>query len=362
MGSIKADDYRNLLIQDVPMMDMRAPVEFAQGAFPCSTSLPLMLDDERAAVGTCYKEKGQEAAIELGHSLVNGDVKAERVAKWKAFAKANPTGYLYCFRGGLRSQISQRWLKEAGIDYPFVTGGYKALRRYCLDSLERFSQSPMVVLAGRTGSGKTWMLESLDNGIDLEGAAHHRGSSFGNRALEPRSQIGFENILAVDLLKAEAKGHQQFVFEDEGRMIGPVTLPISLYEALQGAPIAHIDDPQSVRLERLLQDYVVTLLPEYQANFGEEMGWQRFTAHLQQGLDRIQRRLGGDRYVEACNLLSFALDQQQKTGDVSAHFAWLKYLLDAYYDPMYDYQLSKKSDRIAFCGTYDEVRQWLQSK
>jgi tRNA 2-selenouridine synthase len=360
MQPVKSDDYRNLLIKDVPLMDMRAPVEFAQGAFPNSTSLPLMSDDERAAVGTCYKEKGQDAAIKLGHSLVYGAVKAERIAQWKAFAEANPNGYLYCFRGGLRSQISQQWLKEAGIDYPYVTGGYKAIRRYCLDAIERLSESPRIVLAGRTGSGKTWMIEELDNGIDLEGAAHHRGSSFGQRALAPSSQIDFENTLAADLLKAEARGHKQFVFEDEGRVIGPVNLPIPMYNALQDADIVQIDDPQSVRLERLLKDYVITLLPEFQQHYGEDDGWCRFESHLQLGLDRIQRRLGGERYVEACKLLSFALAQHKATGSVAEHEAWLVYLLDTYYDPMYDYQLSKKSERIVFRGAYDEVQAWLQ--
>ena len=136
MTRLNTNDYRALFLNDVPLMDMRAPVEFVQGAFPMSESHPLMSDTERQAVGTCYKEQGQEAALNLGHSLVNGELKAARVAEWKAFCEANPTGYLYCFRGGLRSQISQQWLKEAGIDFPYVEGGYKALRRF-LRSEER---------------------------------------------------------------------------------------------------------------------------------------------------------------------------------------------------------------------------------
>ncbi|MGG6498484.1 UNVERIFIED_CONTAM: tRNA 2-selenouridine(34) synthase MnmH, partial [Bacteroidetes bacterium 56_B9] len=78
-------------------------------------NLPLMNDEERQMVGTCYKQRGQQAAIALGHSLVSGDIKRSRIDAWAAFARAHTQGVLYCFRGGLRSQISQQWLQdEAG--------------------------------------------------------------------------------------------------------------------------------------------------------------------------------------------------------------------------------------------------------
>lgn len=98
-------ELHRLFVDDVPLMDMRAPVEFAKGAFPGVVNLPLMTDDERHKVGTCFKQQGQAAAIALGHQLVNGAVKQQRLEAWAAFAKAHPDGYLYCFRGGLRSQI-----------------------------------------------------------------------------------------------------------------------------------------------------------------------------------------------------------------------------------------------------------------
>ena len=101
-----------------------------------------MSDDERAQVGICYKQQGQEAAIELGHQLVSGELKAQRLAQWADFAEQHPQGYLYCFRGGLRSQTVQRWLREAGIDYPLVIGGYKAMRRFLLEELERSVARP----------------------------------------------------------------------------------------------------------------------------------------------------------------------------------------------------------------------------
>src|SRR3546814_43288 len=107
-----SDQYKEIFLNDLPLMDMRAPVEFSKGAFPCARNLPLMNDDERQQVGACYKRKGQQAALELGHSLVAGTLKTERIAAWADFARKHPDGYLYCFHGGLRSQIAQQWRSE----------------------------------------------------------------------------------------------------------------------------------------------------------------------------------------------------------------------------------------------------------
>src|SRR5690606_38752546 len=146
-----------------------------------------------------YKQLGQDAAIELGHRLVSGETKARRVAAWAEFAQNNPSGYLYCFRGGLRSQISQQWLEElTGVRYPRVIGGYKAMRAFLLGALQSaITECRFVVLGGLTGTGKTDVLRQLDNSIDLEAHAHHRGSSFGRHANAQPSQIDFENRLAI---------------------------------------------------------------------------------------------------------------------------------------------------------------------
>ncbi len=85
-------DYRDIFLNDRPMMDTRAPVEFIKGAFPGVVNLPLMNDDERQRVGTCYKQQGQQAAIVLGHQLVSGKALEERLARWTEFAQANPDG------------------------------------------------------------------------------------------------------------------------------------------------------------------------------------------------------------------------------------------------------------------------------
>lgn len=180
-----SSDYRAIFLSDIPMMDARAPVEFAKGAFPGVVNLPLMNDAERQKVGTCYKQHGQKAALELGHRLVSGKVKDERMQAWAAFAEQHPNGYLYCFRGGLRSQIVQQWLREAGIDYPRVVGVYKAMRHFLLDTLDQaVAECDFVLVGGMTGTGKTegwrsWITASTSKGWPIIAArasasAQHR--------------------------------------------------------------------------------------------------------------------------------------------------------------------------------------------
>ena len=92
-------DYRAIFLSDTPMIDLRAPCEFAKGSFPNTVGLPLMSDIERQKIGTCYKRDGQEAAIKLGHQLVKGELKKERIAGWKKFIQVHQEdGFLFCFR------------------------------------------------------------------------------------------------------------------------------------------------------------------------------------------------------------------------------------------------------------------------
>lgn len=357
-------DYRELFLNDTPMMDMRAPVEFARGAFPSAINLPLMNDLERQKVGTCYKQHGQQAAIALGHQLVSGHIKDERLAAWAAFARAHPEGYLYCFRGGLRSQIVQQWLKEeAGIHYPKVVGGYKAMRNFLLQTTQgAVNECSFVLVGGLTGTGKTELLHRLDNALDLEGHANHRGSSFGKRATGQPAQIDFENQLAIDLLKKRARGIEQFVLEDEGRIVGSCAVPLELYQGMRHYPLVWLEDSFDNRVERILDDYVTNLCAEFVALHGDEQGFLRFAERLQQSMGNILKRLGGERYQRLSALLLQALEEQQRSGDVALHRAWIIGLLGEYYDPMYAYQRDSKAERIEFAGDQVEVCEYLKAR
>lgn len=355
-------DYCAILRAETPIIDVRAPVEFAQGAMPAAVNLPLMNDAERAAVGTCYKRQGPEAALALGHKLVSGQTRQQRIDAWLDACRRAPQGYLCCARGGQRSHITQSWIKENGLDYPLIVGGYKALRQAAIKATEELVRHPIVLIGGCTGNGKTPLVRQQPQGIDLEGLAHHRGSSFG-RTLTPQfSQATFENHLATALLKgAYQQDKVRWVLEDEGHMIGANHLPECLRDRMAQAPIAVVEDPFELRLERLREEYFTHMHRDFTAAFGEEKGWEEYSAYLHHGLFAIRRRLGLQRFAELTATLDEALAEQQRSGSTEAHFAWLVPLLNEYYDPMYRYQLDKKADKIVFRGTWEAVNHWLLS-
>lgn len=355
-------DYAALLLADTPMMDTRAPAEFERGSFPAAVNLPLMTDDERAQVGTCYKQKGQEAAIRLGHELVSGVIKQQRMEAWLAFAKKYPEGYLFCFRGGLRSQICQQWMCDSGVKYPRILGGYKGMRRFLIDTLEIQSrQREFIILGGNTGAAKTELLGELSRSIDLEGLAHHRGSAFGMRTDAQPSQINFENSLAIRLLKQSSLfPDASTILEDESQHIGQRYIPSALYESMTQSPLVLIEASLSARVEHTFQNYILDALYERQQRYGEFEGFRLFSEYLIQALRRIRRRLGGARHAELEQRMQQALTEHG-SGDNALHRTWIESLLRDYYDPMYTYQIQQKEQRVIFRGGYAEVLQFLQA-
>ncbi len=358
---------RDLFVNDVPLLDVRAPVEFKHGAFPTAVNIPLMNDAERKAVGIRYKEQGQDSAILLGAELLTPEERASRTQKWTAFFAQNPGGALYCFRGGLRSQIAQQWLVDSLNDtnkpdsYPRVAGGYKAMRTFLLESIERISQDiPLIVLGGRTGSGKTRLLKQLPNSIDLEGLANHRGSAFGPTATPQPTQINFENALAVQLLKAEAAGHRCLVIEDEARNVGSLGIPQALYEAMQTSKLVMLEVSQEDRNKVSIEEYILDTQKSFNEVYGETRGAEKLSEHLLDSLGKIKKRLGGVRYEAALQQMQHAIARRNKTGSVEGFTPIVKSLLVDYYDPMYDYQSANKKHRIDFQGSFNEVMSYLE--
>ena len=345
-------DYRSLFSNDIPLLDVRAPVEFRKGAFPASVNLPLMSDEERHQVGIRYKQAGQDKAIELGAGLINDDQRQIRVEAWARFVAENPHGALYCFRGGLRSRIVQAWLKDAGIEYPVIQGGYKALRQYLITSLtELVEKLDFVLIGGRTGTGKTKVLSAFEGGVvDLEYHARHRGSSFGKMTISQPSNIDFENTLTIELLKLDLAGVKTIYLEDEARMIGRACIPEPLRNAMVAAPIYQLETSMPERVQNCIDDYVVDLCSRYREQHGEKDGFEAYKLHHLDSLDRIRKRLGSERHSQATKLLQAALDEHGSTGETIQYVEFIELLLKDYYDPMYDYQLSKKQNRIVFSG------------
>ncbi len=353
---------RDLLLADTPFIDVRAEVEFDKGAFPSARSLPILTTDERHRVGKTYKERGQDAAVALGHELVSGAAKEARIAAWCAFKAAHPAARIYCWRGGMRSRIAQDWMAAAGQPIVRVAGGFKALRQVALDEFADAAQrARLFIIGGRTGSNKTGLIRAVPGGVDLEGFAHHRGSSFGRRAEEPPTQIDFEHALCIDVMKKRGAADRGLFLEDEGRCIGSRNIPQNFFEAMRQAPLAIVETPLEARARHILDDYVIGARDEHRAVFGED-GDARYREGLLAALHRIRKRLGPAATQDVHDEMTAALDAQLHGDDPAAHLGWIRLLLTGYYDKMYGYQLDKAQDRIVFRGTFDEVQDWARAQ
>ena len=335
-------DYAKALTLGAPLIDLRSPSEFQRGAFPGAVSLPLLTDAEREQIGIRYKHGGRDAAIALGDRLVSGDMRAARLAAWERTVDAHPDAMLYCWRGGLRSETVQQWLADTGRNVPRIRGGYRALRRFCIETLDLPRE--WIVVGGRTGVGKTEIVRQMPNSIDLEALANHRGSAFGKRRTPQPMPISFENALAVELLRRHP---MPAVVEDESRTIGRLAIPEPIYERMQASPIVLVESDQAARIDNIYREYIA------EADDPE---------HLQPlfstSLDNIRRRLGGDRHRQVRS----SMRQAFEGGDADAHRAWIGMLLDWYYDPMYDYQIGRKQHRVVYRGDANAVRRYLRDR
>lgn len=355
-----AIDFKQHLVEGKSLLDVRAPVEFKQGSFPTARNYPFLNDDERHNIGIEYKQQGQNAAILLGEELVSEEAKQQRVTEWVKFVEANPNGALFCFRGGLRSRITQQWIyDESGINYPRIEGGYKAMRRFLIDQIEQsmLTVSPLI-LGGRTGVGKTDLLVQLENAIDLEGLASHRGSTFGRCIDGQPTQINYENSLSITLMRHLQVERTRLVFEDEGANIGSLHTPSTVFEKTAQSPCVLLEESLQKRVEITLNEYVIQASKQYVAADAEQ-GLEAFSQYLLEALARVQRRLGLERYNKLRLVMLDALKAQQQNGDVSKHQDWITVMLKDYYDPMYDYQIDNKQARVVFRGNTKEVHQYL---
>lgn len=351
-----SDQLLALLRRGTPFIDVRAPGEAERGTVPGARNMPILDDAERARVGTTYKQQGQDAAIRVGHRLVSGAVREERVATWAAFAAQHPDAWIFCWRGGQRSAIAAEWLAAAGHTLPRVPGGFKALRNALGEALSAACRDsrPWIILAGRTGSGKTDFLCGVPHAIDLEGLAAHRGSAFGATATEQPAPVTFENALATAWLKHAGP---YLLLEDESRTIGRLALPEDWHLRMQSAPVALLEVDADQRRAHIVREYVELPL---RAGVAPEALHARYTA----ALTRIERRLGGLRR----RAVQSALDTAFITGidtfgafDTAPHTVWVDLLLRDYYDPMYDHQIENKMRRVVIRGDAATLREYFRS-
>ncbi|MFN5194413.1 MAG: tRNA 2-selenouridine(34) synthase MnmH [Cyanobacteriota bacterium] len=294
------------------LVDVRSPAEYAHAHIPGAHNLPLFSNDERAEIGTLYKQQGRQAAVRRGLDLAGARLGAlgDGLLAAQALAADAPLG-LHCWRGGMRSQ-SVAWLAEQ-LEIPVVLldGGYKAFRTWALALFEE--PWPVRLLGGRTGCGKTDLLLALAARgvavVDLEGLASHRGSSFGNLGLPPQpSSEQFENLIALQL--EQHRGAAEIWLEAESSQVGRCRIPAGLWRRMASAAALEIRRPLEVRVAQLVAIY-----------------GQQDPPALAEATRRIARRLGPQRTGAALE----AIERRDWP-------AACRQMLD-YYDRCYDHDL-----------------------
>ena len=340
------DDRINIIKNNTPLIDLRAPIEFNKGAFPSSVNIPILNDKQRSEVGLEYKKQGNNAAEKLGFKLLKNE-QNERVYLWKKFIKKNPTTYIYCMRGGKRSQIAKSWLHYEGINVPTIMGGYKALRNTAIEILNSVNndQKSWIILAGRTGTGKTAILKNLNSAIDLEKHAVHRGSAFGGLAKQQPTAINFENNLASEYIR---HNNNILFLEDESRGIGKLIIPNAWYRKMKESKIIIIELTLEERIINIAKEYIYDPLKN-------GLSKEKLNKLLQLSLFKIHKRLGLKLYNEIRIKIQNILIDLYET----PHEEWIKELLVNYYDPMYDYQLETKKNRCLLKSNKSEVIKFL---
>jgi tRNA 2-selenouridine synthase len=238
----------------LPIMDVRAPAEYTQGHIPGAHNLPIFTNEERAQVGTTYKQQGHDAAVLLGFDITG--------PKWSGFIKEalqhapHKKIAVHCWRGGMRSAAMAWALDFYGFEVWVVIGGYKSYRNQVLAQFEKNYQ--LQLIGGMTGSGKTSLLHAIskkgEQTIDLEDLAQHQGSTYGsmNRLVQP-TQEQFENELAKQLYTMDPA--RTVWLEDESSSIGKCLLPRPLWKQMRQAGVLNIQVPHEQRVEQLVAEY-----------------------------------------------------------------------------------------------------------
>lgn len=303
------------------VIDVRTPAEFAKGHVVGAVNMPLFTNEERAVVGTLYKKKGKEAAVERGLDFVGPRMSHFiREARRLTGGDVSKQIILYCWRGGMRSNSLAWLLTTAGFKVVVLSGGYKAYRR-SFESKLKIGHWKLVVLGGPTGCGKTDVLEALrtqgEQVIDLEGAAQHRGSAFGLYGYDEEQPTSehFANIIYSEFLKLDPS--RVVWCEGESMSIGRVFMPQELYNNIQKSPFIYFTLPEDERLNHIVRDY------------GECP-----TEVLVKCFNNISKRLGYDRAKEAIELV--------EAGRIREAAA----IAMRYYDEGYNHSIHKRVGEI----------------
>ena len=305
--------------KEAVFFDTRSPAEYAEDHLPNAVNIPMFSNEERAIVGTIYKQVSQEKAIEQGIEFFSknlpGLMKIINQYKDKELI-------IYCWRGGMRSRAVVALLETLKYKVAQLQGGHKAFRAYVKGKLDQFQLKPkIVVLWGLTCTGKTAILQKFPNSLDLEGLAQHRGSLYGAMGLIPNSQKKFDHLVLERL--EELQKEEVIVVEGESRRIGDIMIPEFLYKAMLKGKHLLIKRSVEKRAEHCVQEYMKKINIEEMRAI--TISLQRVISNKQK--EKMVQCLDKGEYQEAATILlvdyydplyAHTLKQIQFRGEISA--------------------------------------------
>ena len=301
-----------------PILDVRSPSEYAKAHIPGALNHPLFSDEERARVGTCYKQVGPREALLMGMDIVGPRLR-KFILKTEELALGQEAA-VYCWRGGMRSGFVSQLLNLGGIKTACLKGGYKAYRNHIHSLIEM--PWKLHIVGGLTGAGKTEILHALkdqkEQTVDLEGLAEHRGSTYGGLGQGPQpSTEHFENLIG-DILK-DFDPKEPLWIEGESRLVGSCRVPDPLFVAMQKSQTFLVERSKEERLEQLRGDYTGSPIEA-----------------LLKATNKLKKRLGGERCQKACQLIE------------AGSFEKAGRMILEYYDTSYQHSLARSKAPIAF--------------
>jgi tRNA 2-selenouridine synthase len=310
------------LLRGARWVDLRSPSEHARDAIPGAVNVPLFDDDERALIGTLYKQVSPEAAYARGLALVTprldalfrtvvGDTESGSDGGKTTPVPDSVLGdetrvpgvglVLYCWRGGMRSRSVAELLHSRGRRVSVLDGGYKTYRSWVMRRLAAWppdGPSPFVLISGATGTGKTLLLQELEAAapgttLDLEACAGHRSSILGAVGRRPVSQPAFESRIVA---RAEQLGPPPWFVEAESRKVGDAIIPDALWRAMRAAPVVEFSAQTPTRVRVLVDDYlsapgasdeIAERLPFLEGRLGAAWAGRLTALHAAGGFDAI---------------------------------------------------------------------------
>lgn len=299
------------LNSDAIIIDTRTPKEFAEDHLPDAINIPILSNEERAVVGTLYKQVSREEAIDKGVEFFSQKLPTfmKKINNYR-----NKKIIINCWRGGMRSRAVTALLDSLGYNVLQLEGGYKAFREHVRKRLYEYEFKPqLIILWGLTCTGKTKILTKLSNSLDLEGLAQHRSSLYGAVGLIPNSQKRFENLL---LRRLDELNEEKVVFvEGESRRIGDVIIPEKLWKKICKGKNVHIVRDLDKRAESAVEEY---------------FGGEKDIAEIKEITKSLWKVISKENKQKVIDCL-----------DKKDYFSAARILLEFYYDPLYTHILKQ---------------------